>query len=165
MEICCWVYAGVRTGERWGLHPIALAIQGTGYKCSIDRPVIKCYSGVVNKAVTNGAETRERFMELTDREIRGVGFDRYVRRRLWRLLIGGLLGFAWMVLVRWLWPSDPTPASLWVLGVALAVVPYGALLWFFLRASKAGKRFLNEWKDEQASTSGLWDGADYRDDD
>ena len=93
-------------------------------------------------------------VELTDWEIRGIGLNRYVRRWVWRLVIGGLVLLAWTVLVRWLWPADPTPVDRWMLVTALSVVPYGAIVWLYLRANKAGKRFLAQWKAEEGPTDG-----------
>ena len=104
-------------------------------------------------------------MELTDREIRSVGFDRYVRRRILRIVSVGLVLLGLLILVRGLMPADPTFLRWWV--GAVLVLPYGGVLWLFWRAHKAGKRFLNEWIYDQASKRGLLmglGGADYRND-
>ena len=87
-------------------------------------------------------------MELTDREIRGVGFDRYVRRRIRRMVVVGLAILGLLFLVRWLMPADHT-FGWWVGFVALFGLPYGGLIWFFWRAFRAGKRFLAQWKSEE----------------
>ncbi len=86
-------------------------------------------------------------MELTDREIRGVGFDRYVRRRIWRMVVVGLVLLGLLVLTRWL-VHDSLTAGRWWIGAVL-VLPYGGVLWLFWRAHKAGKRFLVQWKSEE----------------
>ncbi len=98
-------------------------------------------------------------MELTDREIRGVGFDRYVRRRIRRIVVVVLAIAGLMFLIRWLMPTDLT-LSRWVGVAALFVIPYGGAIWAFWRAHKAGRRFLAQWKSEE-DLAGL-DGADYR---
>ena len=86
-------------------------------------------------------------MELTDREIRSVGFDRYVRQRVWRIVIVGLVLFGLLVLTRWLLHDSLTAGWWWV--AALLGLPYGGIVWLFWRAHKAGRRFLAEWKGEQ----------------
>ncbi len=83
-------------------------------------------------------------IELTDSDIRGVGIDRYLWHRRWRLLAGLLLLIGWAALVGWLVPDDPV----WLWLIVRAVPPYGALLWGFWRAIKAGRRFLAQWIDE-----------------
>ncbi len=93
-------------------------------------------------------------MELTDREIRNVGFNRYYREhRGWVILALVLLFFGWIPLVGWLLQGASGGAAL----LALSSVPVVMFCWYTWRANKAGKRFFAEWKGEQTVlVAGLW---------
>ncbi|KKN21436.1 hypothetical protein LCGC14_0925220 [marine sediment metagenome] len=88
-------------------------------------------------------------VDVTDREIRDVGFNRYIRQRIWRLVIVGLVLLGSLFLIRWLMPGDSTTAGWWVGVAALVIPPYGVFVWILWRAHRAGKRFLVQWKSEQ----------------
>ncbi len=89
---------------------------------------------------------RDMAIEVTDRDIRDIGENRYVRARYKQCAFGCVLLMVIMGLASVLMPDEPTvleEVGLTLLGLLPAVL---ALFWAFVRVEAAGRRFLAEWK-------------------
>ena len=88
-------------------------------------------------------------VELTDKEVRGLGESRWMKAYWKRLLVCLLVSLALMAVNTMYLPED-TPSGIALLWAALVCLPvavgYGIALY---KSNKAGKRLLAEYQGEE----------------
>lgn len=90
-------------------------------------------------------KTRNYTLELTEKEVRGIGSDRWLRKHGWQFVCGIIGCMALMITILVLSPTWEENRLLSVVGGVLAfcsfIVPY---VWWERKRAKEGKDYLKE---------------------